>query len=281
MQAFNWPSIMARNALSPSLGHISLAGFGRVDLGIPRRAMRVLGSFAVVYIVDGSGYYEDASGLRIGLRAGDLLLIFPDLPHAYGPEKDSSWTELFLVFDGPVFDLWLSTGLLNQAKPVHHVEPIYHWMNRFETILGAPHQPGYTPSLLEVCRLQTVLSEALVGGSKGGAEDEESAWAARACMLLESEVGNNLDLREVACELNMSYDGFRKRFARHMHVSPAKYRCIRLVDRACELIQKGSLTDKQIAEKLGFCDQFYFSRRFKEITGRTPSQFRASLPRVR
>jgi len=46
-------------------------------------------------------------------------------------------------------------------------------------------------------------------------------------------------------------------------------------------MQGGNLTDRQIAERLGFCDEFYFSRRFKQLTGRSPRQFREELPRTR
>ena len=48
--------------------------------------------------------------------------------------------------------------------------------------------------------------------------------------------------------------------------------------RACELLADGELTGRQIAAALGFNDEFHFSRRFHQITGRTPSQFRAALP---
>jgi AraC-like DNA-binding protein len=50
-----------------------------------------------------------------------------------------------------------------------------------------------------------------------------------------------------------------------------------MVDRACELMQERRLTDKQIAESLGFCDEYYFSRRFKQMTGRSPRAFRRQM----
>jgi len=51
----------------------------------------------------------------------------------------------------------------------------------------------------------------------------------------------------------------------------------RLIDRACELMCESRFTDSEIAERLGFCDEFYFSRRFKEITGKSPRMFRKNL----
>jgi len=279
MQASDQSALRATTALRSPLGQVTLAGFIRNGQGIPRRPLRILGSYAVVYVVDGGGRYEDATGLELAVAKGDLLVIFPDLGHTYGPAGGLPWTELYLVFDGPVFDLWRAAGLLDPRKPLLHLEPVEHWAVRWESVLGAPRQPGFAPSLLEVCRLQEVLGEALLGSARGGVRDEETAWLGRACALLESDLDRDLDLHDLARQLHMSYDGFRKRFRRQTGVPPARYRGARIIDRACELIDQGRLTDRQIAEQLGFCDEFYFSRRFKQVTGRSPRQFRAHLPR--
>jgi len=46
----------------------------------------------------------------------------------------------------------------------------------------------------------------------------------------------------------------------------------------CEdLLQDRRLTIKQIADACGFCDEFHFAKRFKELTGLTPAQFRHRL----
>ena len=75
----------------------------------------------------------------------------------------------------------------------------------------------------------------------------------------------------------MGYETFRKKFSRLEGVAPAKYRMRRLIDRACELMHEPELTNKQIAFKLGFANEFYFSRRFKQITGASPRTFRQRL----
>jgi AraC-like DNA-binding protein len=45
---------------------------------------------------------------------------------------------------------------------------------------------------------------------------------------------------------------------------------------AVELIHDSKLTIAEIAEKLGYCDQFHFSRQFKKALGKSPIQFRKS-----
>ena len=53
-----------------------------------------------------------------------------------------------------------------------------------------------------------------------------------------------------------------------------------IIDRARKLIYEERLSNKELADWLGFCDEFHFSRRFKEATDQTPGGFRRSLPKT-
>ncbi len=264
--------IAFRNASSSQLGRVTMAGLICNGRGVA--PFRKFDQYALVYLLDGSGRYEDTNGRAQPVRPGDIILVFPELPHAYGPGPGEHWTEFYLCFDGPVFELWQSRGLLDPRQPLYHLEPVHFWMQRFESILGVPRQPGSAPPLFEVCRLQQLLAEVLLGGNSSPAHQQDVQWTSRACALLESDLESAFDLAVLARRFGMSYQTFRKRFTRILGQSPTRYRAARLIDRACELMQQGQLSDKEIARGLGFCDEFYFSRRFKQITGQTPRQFR-------
>ncbi len=47
------------------------------------------------------------------------------------------------------------------------------------------------------------------------------------------------------------------------------------VEYACDQLEKGEGSIQEIAEKAGYNDYFYFTRLFKKITGKTPTQFRS------
>lgn len=271
-----------RHALTSDIGSISLAGYLPDSRGTGQPKMRVLGEYAVVYLLAGQGRYADANGVDIAIRPGDLILIFPDLLHHYGPGPNERWTEMYLVFNGPVFALWDQQKLLDRTRPVLHLEPLDYWAKRFESILGAPHQAGHAPPLLEVCRLQEVLAEIFTGSPDGSTtlDAQDNQWLSHACVLLETDLANKRHPWQVAKQLGLNYELFRKRFTRLMGVPPGKFRNDRIIDRACEMMQRSPLSDKQIALNLGFCDEFYFSKRFKQVVGCTPSVFRQRLPRV-
>ncbi|MCS7049073.1 MAG: AraC family transcriptional regulator [Verrucomicrobiae bacterium] len=268
-------TLQLRHTGSHPFGRITLAGFLSKNHGVSFDHPRVLGHYAVVYVVDGNAEYADANGLHRTLTPGDLIVIFPELAHAYENRQGRDWTEFFLVFDGPVFDLWRQCGLLDPRQPIWHLEPIPYWLQKFESVLGAPRKPGHVPPLLEVARLQLVLAEARCGGQHSAADRQ---LVDRACALLESDLRRDLSLNELARQLGTSPDSFRKRFTRIVGVPPAQYRRQRLIERACELMRHGTLRDKEIAATLGFCDEFHFSRAFKAVTGKSPREFRRQFP---
>ena len=117
--------------LTPA-GGVQLAGALQDNPGIDPTTMRVLGSYALIYMVSAQGYYADVRGVRRDLVTGDVALIFPELAHAYGPNPGTSWRHLYFVFSGPQFDLWRKSGLLDPVRPVWRAEPVDFWARQLE-----------------------------------------------------------------------------------------------------------------------------------------------------
>ena len=260
------PRIVFQTAKGSPLGRITLAGLLQNHTGVPEKPMRTLDNYALVYLLRGRGQFADAQGRSRKLVPGDLLLLFPDIPHWYGPPKGAFWDEFYIVFSGPVFDVWRDRGLLDPAKPVRHVEPVKYWLRRFEEVIL-----NEDDSLQQICTLQHVLAEALEASD----DSREPDWLIQARLLLGTEqVSPQLASRR----LGMAYDTFRKRFTSATGVSPGHFRTVKVIDRACALMIGGELSNRAIAEHLGFCDEFHFSRKFKQVVGMTTLQFRQKLP---
>jgi AraC-like DNA-binding protein len=261
-----------QSAVGSPLGRVTLAGLNRNNPGLPRNQMRVYGSYALVYSLAGLAHYEDVQGYQADVHPGDLIIVFPDIGHHYGPQPGQQWDEYYVVFEGPIFDLWRQQGVLSPARPLYHLEPQDYWRHRLEEIV-APN----LPPLERVCRVQAVLADALTNYQRDTAAERDEEWLAQARAHLATEIEKPLYVEHVARKLRMSHETFRKKFLRLAGVAPYRYRLTRVIDHACRLVHEGRLTNKEIAAQLGFSDEFHFSRRFKQVTGRSPAQFRALL----
>jgi AraC-like DNA-binding protein len=264
------PVFLSQSGIGSPLGRITLTGTIHGGRGVSAHPMRILGSYAIVYLLSGTGRYEDARGTRLEVSPGDLLLLFPDIAHAYGPPSGGLWDETYIVFDGPVFDLWRRQGLLTPDSPFYHLEPVDYWRPRFDAVSA----PGLSP-LERICRLQSLLADTLTHYRRDPAAARDQQWLATARALLDADVPEPLYVDQIATHLRLSPETFRKRFARLAGIPPWRYRMTRVIERACRLVHESRLTNKEIAAQLGFNDEFHFSRRFKQFTGRSPTQFRS------
>ena len=265
------------SVLDSPLGRLTLSGYLRDSVGIPFSRPRLFGNYALVYVLSGGGKYVDPAGER-RISAGDMIIVFPDVPHAYGP-TDSHWDELHIAFDGALFDLWRARGVLAPARPILRLEPIEYWRPRMESIVVDPGQQGTVPPLTAIGRLTAFLAEAIDAANQEPLRAHDRQWVDKAKSLLDPpNPSPEMSLEEVAEELGLSYVAFRKRFRQLVGMAPGQYHVRRTIDMACLLMYANPhLGNKQLARECGFANEYHFSRRFKQVVGLSPRQFLSQI----
>ncbi len=236
---------------------------------------RRLKLYSLVYLLEGSGVFSDERGKPDrAIRAGDLLCLFPGMGHVYTPSPGTRWNEINVEFSGPAFDAWTGAGLLDPAEPVRHLEPVDYWLNRFhETVL--PLAPkGREPTLADTGRLVSLIAEMCSTWAQSQSHHDID-WANQAREhLLSLPPEKPLDLVKAAKTLGLGEQAYRKKFKRLCGVTPTTFRSRHLIEQACHELRDSCRGIKEIAFALGFGTEFYFFRRFKQITGLSPGEYR-------
>jgi len=263
--------------LTPA-GGLLLAGALENNRGIDPQAMRVLGSYGLIYIVAADGYYADARGVKRDLGPGDVVQIFPELAHAYGPKPGTPWRHIYFVMEGPQFDLWRKCGLLDPTRPVWRAEPVEFWARQLEAAVSPGEDHGLAASLRTLGRWLDTMAALLATRDAGAHDATVGAWLAESQRLLGgSDARGWLAPQEVAKAVGLSYENFRKQFAARTGVSPGQFQKRKRIERAQSGIYHGDRTLKQLAEELEFSDVFHFSKAFKQVAGISPSEFRRKV----
>ena len=86
-----------------------------------------------------------------------------------------------------------------------------------------------------------------------------------------------LDTDSAAMALGVSAEKLRKTFRTEVGVPVGKYIRDRVLNRAELEIRRGEFSVKEISERLGFSDQFYFSRCFSDKFGLSPVKYRKKI----
>lgn len=262
--------IIVQNSVVSPLGGVKIAGVLQKSVGVVDK-VRSMERFSLAYVLEGTGSYVGASGVRQSVGPGTAILLCPNQAHWYAPDAGHTWSEIFFEFQGPVFDLWQKIGCIDRKTPIIELRPIAYWKDRILQTIGANNEGNPVKMMEETIRVQNLLSE-ILNASRVGFEDE-IAWVQRA----QDSLMRSHDVREAARELSLSYESFRKRFRKHVGMPPAKYKTAVIMKTACQMLSEHDATIREIAAQLNYCDEYHFSKQFKQTIGWSPSEYRARL----
>ena len=94
---------------------------------------------------------------------------------------------------------------------------------------------------------------------------------------LENNTHRSLELTELAGRANLSKNQFLRVFKKAFATTPITYIANRRIQKAQKLLETTLLPVSQIAFDTGFMDSNYFSRRFRQVVGQSPRDYRAML----
>jgi len=238
---------------------------------------RALSNHALMYILKGHGYFEDARTERTLIKAGSMFFLYPDRWHNFDPTPGTVWSEYWVLFDGTAAEN-LFGKIIPTDNPVHFhgISPVMR--ENYESLYGAwtcknRFSPEYSLYLLHSILMQAFMKINNIPSSDDG------GIISRAKAAVKSSINKNfnIDFREFAEKENAGYEKFRKEFAKETGFSPHNYLTAMKINRAMELLCRPMLSIKEISDMLGFQDPYYFSRLFKKREGLSPENYRKKI----
>jgi len=238
---------------------------------------RTQGSYALLYLLRGSGTYQGPDDEVVVLRPGSALHRFRGEPFRLHRDPDGGWLEFALKVPDALVDALCVCGGLDSSRRVQ-------W-------------PGLTVYLLELCRNMTerlgsaspaelpgLLADAhtlLARLSEAGASHRQrrphTVVVKQACRILEQQLEIRINAPDWLAGLGLGYERLRKVFKEHMGCAPQEYRIRCRTNKAQQLLGDFTLSIKEIAERLGYSDTAAFSGQFRKFAGVSPAAFRKAL----
>ncbi len=91
---------------------------------------------------------------------------------------------------------------------------------------------------------------------------------------IEKNLSANLSVSKIANDFSVSISTLQKKFKSEIGFSVSQYINDRLMSLAEKILLSENISLRQISDSLGFVDQFYFSRKFKQTFGVSPLKYK-------
>ena len=98
---------------------------------------------------------------------------------------------------------------------------------------------------------------------------------------MKENIENSVTLENIARHINYSASHFSAKFSQRTSFAPMEYYNSLKIQRACSYLQFSDLKIKEIAFRLGYYDQFHFSKAFKKEMELTPKEYRKKYQEVK
>lgn len=234
--------------------------------------------YSLHVVIEGKLLFE-CDDMRITVREGDLVCLFPDHTYTYRRSSDCDSLRLcWLAFDGP------GAAALLQEAGVTTESPCLRgrWSPALQALLDAlfrhireRSQPSMP--LQQGIRIQGEFMQffaELLEHPSTLSEPRSQGWLAQSLQHMELHATEGLTVEQLAAMAGMNRNYFSSAFSRHVGQSPLQYMTAIRMRRAGELLKETDASITEIAYSLGYGNPFAFTRAFTRHYKQPPTAYR-------
>lgn len=248
--------------------YINICGVSRCDGSylISRPASNVL---CMEYVYAGTGTVR-YRGREYHPSAGDVYLLPCGEDHEYLSDAHEPWHKIWFNAAGPLTEELVRAYALDDVP--HY--PGIDLSTDFESILTLAQTGSNAHNINERCALMfhEMLQKLYLSlhPTKPHSDEANTVKA-----YLDAHLAENVSVEALSALIYKSRSQTIRIFKSEFGLTPYDYLLDSRIRAAKALLRGTNLLIKDIADRVGFSDEHYFSDLFKKKTGRTPSSYRS------
>lgn len=229
--------------------------------------------YILVYCVSGTGWYK-MNNKKSGLNANHFVVLPKKTAIQLSTDAAGQWSLYYVRFNGAIGEamynyLQRDKHNIDQTTPplvgrIAQFQDIMHHLDLMENMENLIYANFRFYSFLGTFRL-TVFNY-----MKKGIDN----IIERSIIIMKEHLHENLTLDELAKKVCVSASYLSALFKQKTHYSPIQLYTSLKIQKASQLLKVTRMPIKQIAEEMGYVDQYSFSRSFKQIMGTSPKKYR-------
>ncbi len=223
------------------------------------------GIFVFEYCIEGCGHLT-IDGKAFSVKKGDTYILTPHTDQCYYADKNDPYKKIWVNVESTYLDALLSAHGLSYG--VYH----YNAMRELDEILALAKSTKDCKAATE--RIAPILLSLIQSLSMRYERTEDLGLATIIREHIESACCTHFSPATLARALHISLSTMTRVFLCAYGCTPYEYYLRAKEKMAKTLLQNTGLSAKEIAYRLGFSDEHYFSNFFKKRTGLRPIEYK-------
>lgn len=229
--------------------------------------------YIFIYCTEGSGIIM-VDGKKYIIHENQAFCIPRFKKHLYYACEKNPWSILWVHFKGEDTVYFP----LNECKIiVFNSENAKNRMQFLFDLLFRVLNENYTlGNFIYISQVLSLILTETYHREKANTTLEQNKHVTNVIRYMSKHLEENLTLEDIAAEFDLSKSYLNAIFQKYTQHAPMDFFINLKMKRACRLLRATDTYIYEVAQQLGYSDQYYFSRIFKKVVGMSPKEYKHS-----
>ncbi len=235
---------------------------------------RVTGDWLLAYLVRGQLCLELDGSSSHRLQPGFVTLFPPGIRYRFSLDGMEDVFLYYVSFSGKSLAERKVCTAIDEIGPITEIGLKSEIIDLFQQLMEA--SKSFSEDAQRVLGSTIVLLVARLVNSKHLFLElhRSPTFIEQAKATIKNRLYDKASIEDIAKEMKIPLSTFQRNFAKAEKISPYQYLLRCKIEEAKKEMLFNTTPLRFIAERFGFIDQYHFSRVFKHVTGKRPSQWR-------
>lgn len=229
--------------------------------------------YIFIYCTEGRGTII-VEGKEYILHENEAFCIPRFRGHRYFACDDDPWSILWVHFKGEDAGFYPIEDCQVVALTSQHATNRMHFL--FDLLFRVLEGNYTLGNFIYISQVLSLILAETYHREKRNTTQEQNKHVTNVVKYMYNHLNENLTLDQIVEEFELSKSYLNAVFQKYTKHAPMDFFIRLKMKRACELLRSTDTYVYEVAQRLGYSDQYYFSRIFKRVVGMSPREYKHS-----
>lgn len=269
------PNVKRKITQNPLTKNFYLTAIGHYPKAIYHDRERKTGSpqYILIYCIEGYGTIF-LNGTPFELFPNTYFIIPKNVPHRYKSDENNPWSIYWVHFTGDIAEKMYERCLFNGSPLAYHIPYDENRIKLFEQTYSILDH-SFNDKEMEITNFNLLhFISSFIYYKEANPAIYNTDSISNSIAFMKQNINDKFGIEDLANQQSISVSHYSRSFKQKTGSSPINYFNQLKIQKSCQYLYFTDRSIKEICTELGFDDQYYFSRLFRNVIGMSPSVYR-------